>query len=228
MKDFIKWLGVNEKVAKVAVWMLIIMVFLIVTNTMLESVGFPHYAITYDNLVKINVNNIINTILSGIIAALNFYTLMLLIFRIKEWKGILKWIPIYLALNYIVNNTLGYIALQIFIVLFCIIFCYLYSNRNWKYIIYFITAYIFSIIVQGIWYTVKMQFIEYTELNHITKAILSFDYFIIIGLIILVKEIYLKKRGETKCGEISDASSGLENSTKKANSLKKSQKKQAA
>ena len=27
MKDFIKWLGVNEKVAKVAVWMLIIMVF---------------------------------------------------------------------------------------------------------------------------------------------------------------------------------------------------------
>ena len=28
MKDFIKWLGVNEKVAKVAVWMLIFMVFL--------------------------------------------------------------------------------------------------------------------------------------------------------------------------------------------------------
>ena len=28
MKDFIKWLGVNEKIAKVAVWLLIIMVTL--------------------------------------------------------------------------------------------------------------------------------------------------------------------------------------------------------
>lgn len=122
MKDFIKWLGVNEKVAKVAVWMLIIMVFLIVTNTMLESVGFPHYAITYDNIINIDVNKVVSIALSFIVATLNFYTVMLLIFRIKDAKRMFKWIPIYLALNYIINNTLGYIALQIFIIIFVLYF----------------------------------------------------------------------------------------------------------
>ena len=53
MKDFIKWLGVNEKVAKVVVWLLIIMTSLIIVNAALESLGFPHYAITYDNLKRI-------------------------------------------------------------------------------------------------------------------------------------------------------------------------------
>ena len=55
MKDFVKWLGVNEKVAKVVVWLLIIMVMLILTNTMLESLGFPFYKITYQNIRKINI-----------------------------------------------------------------------------------------------------------------------------------------------------------------------------
>ena len=52
MKDFVKWLGVNEKIAKVVVWLLIIMVMLILTNTMLESLGFPYYKITYDSNSK--------------------------------------------------------------------------------------------------------------------------------------------------------------------------------
>ena len=178
MKDFIKWLGVNEKVAKVAVWMLIIMVFLIVTNTMLESVGFPHYAITYDNIINIDVNKVVSIALSFIVATLNFYTVMLLIFRIKDAKRMFKWIPIYLALNYIINNTLGYIALQIFIIIFCVIFCYIFSNKNWKYILYFIAAYIFSILIQGVWYLAKARFIDYAATTNATKIILSFDYFI--------------------------------------------------
>ena len=60
MKDFIKWLGVNEKIAKVAVWLLIIMVFLIMTNAMLESIGFPNYQLTYANIINININKISN------------------------------------------------------------------------------------------------------------------------------------------------------------------------
>ena len=59
MKDFIKWLGVNEKIAKIAVWLLIIMVFLIVLNTALASLGFPNYQLTYDNLIKVNKNNLL-------------------------------------------------------------------------------------------------------------------------------------------------------------------------
>ena len=60
MKDFIKWLGVNEKIAKVAVWLLIIMVTLIIVNTALASLGFPNYQITYSNLVNINIDKKLN------------------------------------------------------------------------------------------------------------------------------------------------------------------------
>ena len=53
MKKFIKWLGVNEKVAKIAVWLLIIMVSLIIINAGLASLGFPNYQITYNNIKQI-------------------------------------------------------------------------------------------------------------------------------------------------------------------------------
>lgn len=64
MKKFIKWLGVNEKVAKIAVWLLIIMVSLIIINTALASLGFPNYQLTYNNLVNINISKILNIIFS--------------------------------------------------------------------------------------------------------------------------------------------------------------------
>lgn len=60
MKDFLKWLGVNEKVAKVAIWLFIIMVCLIVVNTALDSLGLPYYKITMDNLVKIDTNKVVD------------------------------------------------------------------------------------------------------------------------------------------------------------------------
>lgn len=196
MKDFIKWLGVNEKIAKVAVWMLIFMVMLIITNTMLESIGFPHYAITYDNIKLINVNKIIDTIVMIITVLLNFYTIVLLVFRAKEFKKILKYGIIYLILNAISTAILGAGLTQIFIAVYLLVFSYLYSNKNKKFIIYTILSMILNAGIQSITYMYKVKFIDYTAMNEITKTLLFSDYFIIMAVIILVKEIYIKKRGE--------------------------------
>lgn len=216
MKDFIKWLGVNEKVAKVAVWMLIIMVFLIVINTALTSLGFPHYAITYDNLKEINYNSVIHALSSWIVVFLNFFTTMLLIFRIKESKDIAKYGILYLILNLIVTKIFDKGIVQIFIFLFFIIFAYLYSKKNTKYILYAIFSLFINTIIQGLTYLYKANLIEFNELNTTTRSLLSIDYFIIIGIIIVVKEIYLKKRGEKTCGK-DKAGYGGESSTKKTN-----------
>ena len=221
MKDFIKWLGVNEKVAKVVVWLMIIMIMLILTNTMLESIGLPYYAITYKNIVKIDTNVLIKTVLSGVVAALNFYSVTLLVFHIKEAKPMFKYMLLYLVSNYLINAIFGYGVLQFFIIIFIVTFCYLYSNKNKKYILYSILAYIATVAIQGIWYLSKARFIDYTKISSITKSILSLDYFIIMLIIILVKEIYLKRRRERICGMDSDAFSGLENSKTKANSHRK-------
>ena len=196
MKEFIKWLGVNEKVAKVAVWILIIMVFLILTNTLLRSMGLPYYAITYDNLVKINVNDLANDLSSCIVNILNFYAITLLVFRIKEAKKLFKYAILYMISTWIVACIFSYVVSEIFIFSFIIIFCYLYSKRNYKYIVYSILAIIADAAVQGVAYMYKAKLIDIASLNQITKNFLSIDYFIIMGIIILVKEIYLKKRGE--------------------------------
>ena len=196
MKDFIKWLGVNEKVAKVAVWLLIIMVFLITFNAGLESLGFPNYKITYDNLISINVNKTIDYIIACIVSILNFYSMVLLVLRVKEIKKIFWYAILYLILNIIIINIFPYIFVQIFIILYTILFCYFYSNRNKKYIIYGLLGVVINMAIQGIWYTAKAKFIDYSGISETTKSILSLDYFIIIAIIILVKEIYLKKRGE--------------------------------
>ncbi len=194
MKDFIKWLGVNEKVAKVAVWMLIIMVFLIIVNTALNSLGFPYYAITYDNLKNIDLGGTIDIILNCVVCILNFCSITLLVFSIKETKTIVKYSILYMILNWIFKEMFGYAALQIFIIVFILIFCYLYSNKNLKYVLYGFFALATNALVQGIAYTYKIKLIDYTSLSTTTQTLLSFDYFIIMAIIILVKEIYLKKR----------------------------------
>lgn len=217
MKDFIKWLGVNEKVAKVAVWMLIIMVFLIVTNTMLGSLGFPNYQITYDNLMKIKVNDFLNIIFSWIISILNFYSITLLVFRINKARKILKYAILYLILAILVKALTNYAVTQIFILVYIILFCFKFSKNNWKYIFYGLSSLIINVLIQYICYLYKLRFIDMDATDYATKIILSCDYFIIIGIIIVVKEIYLKKRGEKKCGEMHQVGSGLENSKKKTN-----------
>ena len=225
MKEFVKWLGVNEKIAKVAVWLLIIMVFLIVLNTSLECLGFPNYAITYDNIVKLNPNKLIDTLTIILLSLLNFYSVVLLVFGLKETKKTFKYALLYIILNWIVKIIFGYMVMQVFIILFDIVFCYLYSGKKPKYILYAIISYIVVVLLQGVWYVSKARFINYSKLNYTTRSILSLDYYIIIILIILVKEIYLKKRGEIKCQKYQDVSYGLENSKKKTNLQKKSQRK---
>lgn len=197
MKDFVKWLGVNEKIAKVIVWLLIIMVMLILTNTMLESLGFPYYKITYQNLKSVNINKVLNFSVGYIVAFLNFYSIVLLVFRTKNAKSIFKYAIIYLILNALLSLILPSIIMQIFVIGSIMTFCYYYSGKNWKYAVYGLLACIFNIVIQGIWYMSKARFVDYSSLNYTTKCILSLDYFIIMAIIILVKEVYLKKRGET-------------------------------
>lgn len=196
MKDFIKWLGVNEKIAKVAVWLLIIMVFLIIVNTALASLGFPNYQITYDNIKNISTNVILDTLSRILVCFLNFYATMLIIFRVKEAKKLFKYSLIYILLNVIMTQSLGYIATQIFIFVFYIVFPYIYTKKNWKYLIYGFGALALNTLVEGIIYLYKLSLIDVTSISRQTRFLISLDYFIIIGIIILVKEIYLKKRGE--------------------------------
>ena len=195
MKDFVKWLGVNEKIAKVVVWIFLILIALIIVNAAMESAGFPYYKITYDNLKQIKTTEVFNYLVTWILTLSNFYSVVLLVFRTKETKRIFKYALLYLIINIILSWKMNALV-QVFIIVYIIIFCYFYSGKNWKYIIYGILAYITSIAVQGIWYLSKARFIDYYSVNDATKITLTLDYFIIMAVIILVKEIYLKKRGE--------------------------------
>ena len=216
MKKFIKWLGVNEKVAKIAVWLLIIMVSLIIINTALASLGFPNYQLTYNNLVNINVSKILNIIFSWIISFLNFYSITSLVFKVNKSKDMFKYAILYLVLAIMIQGLTNYVISQIFILGYILIFCFKYSDNNWKYIIYGIGALLVNTIAQYICYIYKIRLIDFSSINQATKTILSLDYFIIIGIIILVKEIYLKKRGE-KQWEKHHVSYGLESSKTKEN-----------
>ena len=115
-----------------------------------------------------------------------------------------------------IQGLTNYVISQIFILGYILIFCFKYSDNNWKYIIYGIGALLVNTIAQYICYIYKIRLIDFSSINQATKTILSLDYFIIIGIIISVKEIYLKKRGE-KQWEKHHVSYGLESSKKKEN-----------
>lgn len=196
MKDFIKWLGVDEKIAKVAVWALIIMVLLIIFNTFLDSIGVPYYKLSVENLSKINTNMIIEYVCAYIMSFLNFMSVVLLVFRVKETKKILKYAILYLTINAIIAETFNYTIAEVLITLLVIIFCYFYSGRKWKYALYAIGSFIINAIIQYVMYIYKIQFVDYNAVNSLGKLVLSIDYYLILALIIAVKEIYLKRRGE--------------------------------
>ena len=196
MKEFLKWLGVNEKIAKLAIWLFIITVCMIVFNTALDSLGLPCYMITVDNLQKINSHKVFEYLASYLMVLLNFYMVIFLIFRVKEFKKIFPYSILYLVLNVVIYVEFGYIANQIFIILYILLFSYLYSGRKKKYIIYGIISYIIDIIIQYICYLYKVRFIDFTSINNATQIVLGLDLVIIMSIIILAKEIYLKKRRE--------------------------------
>lgn len=198
MKDFCKWLGVSEKFAKIVIWLFIIMTFLIITNIMLESMGLPYYKLTIENLSKIDYPKILEYLMSWILTLLNFYTMVFLIFPIKDFKKIFKYSILYLVLNILVFNLFGNGVLQIFIPIFIIIFSYLYSNKNKKYILYSIIGYVTSIIVQFVCYLYKVRFIDFININVLNKLLTSLDYFIFMFIIILVKEVVIKNKKKLK------------------------------
>jgi len=197
MKDFCKWLGVSDKIARLIFWLFIGMCFLIVTNVMLESVGLPYYKITVDNLSKIDYSRIFDYLFSQIIVLLDFYSLIFLIFRIKKFKDIFPYSIVYLLLNILIFNIFGNEVVQVFIPIFAIVFCYFYSKRNWKYIFYSLGSYVFGIFIQYFCYLYKLRFVNYTELSELNKLLTSIDFFVIMFVIIIIKEIILKqKKGE--------------------------------
>lgn len=198
MKDFCKWLGVSEKFAKVIVWIFIIMSMLIIFNSAFESMGLPYYKLTIENLSKINYPKLLDYGISWIIVLLDFYGVMFLIFPIKDFNKIFKYSILYLILNIIVFNLFGNGVLQIFILLFTVIFSYLYSNKNKKYILYGFGGYLVSVIVQYFCYLYKVRFIDFTNIDRLNKFLTSLDYFIFMFIIILVKEVVIKNKNENK------------------------------
>ena len=219
MKDFVKWLGDNEKVAKLVVWILIIFVMLILTNAMLDSIGFPHYKITYNNLKEVHISKVFQYIINWLILLLNFYAITLLIFKIRDFKKITKYAIIYLICNVLLSIFTNFAIVQIFIWVYVIAFSYFYSGRKPKYILYAIISVLINIGIQAITYYYKAKLIDYSSVTQLTKMFLFSDYIIIMGIIILVKEVYLKKRSERICGE-DKAGFGSVNSKKKENSQK--------
>ena len=195
MKEFCKWLGVDEKIARVVVWIAIFMIMLIIVNAALESVGLPFYRITVENLSKLNYGIVVNRIFQSIITLLNFYTIIFLVFRIKEFKKILPYSILYVILNYLFGS-IGYVYAQIFIPVFLIIFCYFYSGKNIKVALFGIISLIFNAVVQYLCYLYKLRFIDYKKLTIFNQVLTSIDFFIIMFTIILVKEIYIKNKKE--------------------------------
>lgn len=196
MKDFCKWLGVSEKFAKVIVWIFIIMSMLIVFNVAFESMGLPYYKLTVENLSKIDYPKLFEYLLAWVATLLNFYSVIFLVFPIKDFGKMFKYSILYLILNIIVFNLFGNGALQIFIILFIIIFSYLYSNRNKKYILYGGLGYVVSVFVQYICYLYKIRFIDYTNVNGLNKLLVYSYYLLFMFIIILVKEIVIKNKNK--------------------------------
>lgn len=198
MKELCKWLGVSEKFAKVVVWIFIIMSMLIVFNVAFESMGLPYYKLTVENLSKIDYPKLLDYGISWIVALLNFYTMIFLIFPIKDFDKIFKYSILYLILNIIILNLFGNGALQIFIALFIIIFSYLYSNKNKKYILYGVISCIVSTVIQYIGYLYKARFIDYVNISGLNRLLTSLDYLLFMFIIILVKEIVIKNKNKNK------------------------------
>lgn len=194
MKEFFKWLGVNEKIAKIVVWILIMMVCLIIINVFLESIGAPYYGLTVDNLTKTNENNIFVFISAAIVTLLGFYSIVLLVFDLKHYKQIFKYALLYTILDSFIVGQFDYVVSQIFIVLYILTFCYLYSNKKWEYIFYGIASFVINTIVQYIWYLYKARFLEFSDIGETNRLLVSIDFYIIMFIIILIKELYFKKR----------------------------------
>lgn len=199
MKDFCNWLGVNEKIAKLVVWFLIFMCVLIILNTSLESVGLPYYKVTMENISKIETNVVIDYLLNWLMILLDFYAMVFIIFRTKNFKKVFPYSILYLISNILISEAFGSLIIQLFIPLYVIGFMFYYSGKKWKYILYGFLTYSLSSAIQYICYLYKLKFIDITKLDPTIVFLLSIDYFIIMLTIIIIKEIVVKRK-EIKSG----------------------------
>lgn len=193
MKEFLDWLHVNEKVARIFVWILIFMVFFLLTNAMLESLGFSNYKITYENLIKINSNKFLDYSTSWIFTILNFYSITLLIFNISETKRMFIYATLYLLLNITAYEIFGYMIGQIFIIIYTISFCFFYSKKKFIYIVYGIISLIFNAFIQYICFASRFNFNDLSILNKTTTYALGLDSFIVMFVVIIIKELFINK-----------------------------------
>lgn len=195
MKDFIKWLGVNEKVAKLAVWLLIFMITMIVINTCLESIGMPYYKVTIENLSKIKINSLINYLCVIAVSVLNYVLTIFIVIRTKEIKKLLPYVLVYTIIPIIVTKYLGYGVTQVFIFVYTMYTIIKFSEKPIKGIYKGLIAIVINTIVQYIcYYTFKLKYIEVTKLEGLNYLLTSLDSFLILLIIIIVKELYLYKR----------------------------------
>jgi len=80
---------------------------------------------------------------------------------------------------------------------FVVWFCYFYSSKNWKYIFYGVGSYVFGVFIQFLTYLYKIRFIDYTEVGPLNRFLISIDFFIVMFVIIFIKEVVVrKKKGE--------------------------------
>ena len=170
------------------------MSMLIIFNSAFESIGLPYYKLTVENLSKIDYPKVLEYIFAWLVTLLNFYTMIFLIFPIKDFGKIFKYSILYLILNIIVFSLFGNGMLQIFIFIFIIIFSYLYSNKNKQYIFYGIMGYIIPVFIQYVCYLYKARFIDFASLDALNRFLTSLDYVLLMFIIILVKEVIIKNK----------------------------------
>ena len=93
----------------------------------------------------------------------------------------------------IISKYGTYLLEQIYIPIFLFIFCYILSNKNKKYILYSLLSLLINTIVQYVCYFIfKGKYTNWNIIGGFDYILASLDYFIVMFLIILSKEIYLK------------------------------------
>ena len=194
MKDFCKWLGVSEKFAKVVVWIFIIMSMLIIFNSAFESMGLPYYKLTIENLSKVDLGSLFETFIGWVMVLLSFYAVIFMVIPVRDFMKVFKYSILYLILNICITLLTNAVVAQIFVILAPCIFAYYYFNKSWKYVGCMIGSTVLNFVIQFISYTYKIKFIDFTNINNFNRFLVSLDYFIMMFIIILVKEVIIKNK----------------------------------
>lgn len=194
MKEFCKWLGVSEKTAKIVVWIFILMSMLIIFNSAFESMGLPYYKLTVENLSKLDLGNLFETFIGWCMVLLSFYAVIFMVIPVRNFIKVFKYSILYLILNICITLLTNAVVAQIFVILAPCIFAYYYFNKSWKYVGCMIGSIVLNFVIQFISYTYKIKFIDFTNISNFNRFLVSLDYFIMMFIIILVKEVVIKNK----------------------------------